>query len=209
MTSHLYQQLTVLWDYLQLQKASNHSECILVFGGNDTRVAEHAAALYHQGVAPKVIVTGGKGRLTQHWQQTEAAVFADVLRDEGVPNSAIIVENQACHTREHIPFSFLCLEEKKEKFQKFTLVHKPYFLRYIFDCFTEQWPAAYITLSLSAPPIALFDYATDDFSFDCLVGDMLSAFDGMLHDTHRDALSIPSEVNVAYQQINSLGFRLN
>ena len=49
----------VLWDYLCLDADPEPADCIFVMGGHDKGVAEHAARLYRQGVAPLVAVSGG------------------------------------------------------------------------------------------------------------------------------------------------------
>jgi uncharacterized SAM-binding protein YcdF (DUF218 family) len=56
---------------------------------------EHAVALWRQGVAPSLIVTGGRipGDTT-----TEAAVARQYAIDHGVPESAILGEDQARNT---------------------------------------------------------------------------------------------------------------
>ena len=50
---------------------------------------EHAAGLWRRGLAPLVIVTGGVGAGDT---TSEAAVGARFLREQGVPDSALIVE---------------------------------------------------------------------------------------------------------------------
>lgn len=62
MSKRLYQQIETLWDYLQLHQQPDVADLILVLGSNDVRVAEHAANLYHQGLAPYVLFSGGFGR---------------------------------------------------------------------------------------------------------------------------------------------------
>lgn len=73
-------------------------EAIVVFGaaqydGRPSPVLrarlDHAADLYRQGLAPKVVVTGGK---RPGDRVTEAAVSADYLARHGVPQPAILRE---------------------------------------------------------------------------------------------------------------------
>lgn len=54
----------------------------------------HAARLYATGALELVVVTGGVGK----HPPSEAAVMARVLREEGVPDGAIIVEAEAGST---------------------------------------------------------------------------------------------------------------
>src|SRR5690348_4363240 len=67
--------------------AASFSACVRVR-------AEHAAELYHQGLAPMIIPTGG---LTGP-EPSEAEAMAQTMVAQGVPRSAIIVEDQALDT---------------------------------------------------------------------------------------------------------------
>lgn len=70
MSKRLYQQIETLWDYLQLHQQPDVADLILVLGSNDVRVAEHAAKLYHQGLAPYVLFSGGFGRFLKGYLTT-------------------------------------------------------------------------------------------------------------------------------------------
>jgi uncharacterized SAM-binding protein YcdF (DUF218 family) len=63
--------------------------------------AHHAADLYKRGLAAHVITTGG---LTGP-APSEAAALATVLKDDGVPAAAIVLEEQARDTIQNIQFS--------------------------------------------------------------------------------------------------------
>jgi uncharacterized SAM-binding protein YcdF (DUF218 family) len=64
-----------------------------------------AARLYRQGLAPKIIVSGGT-ILSQYGgvptTSSEAAAMTEFLTDLGVPESSIISEGQAINTRDNI-----------------------------------------------------------------------------------------------------------
>lgn len=60
----------------------------------------HTARLYHAGKAPFILVSGG----TLPWSGAdlpEAEAIADILRQLGVPNSALILETRSRTTREN------------------------------------------------------------------------------------------------------------
>lgn len=63
-----------------------------------------AARLYRQGVAPKIIVSGGNilGYGGVSAASTEAAAMTQFLTDLGVPESAIVSEARAINTRDNI-----------------------------------------------------------------------------------------------------------
>ena len=49
----------LLWDYPRLGVPVAAADCLLVFGGHDLGVASRAADLYHGGIAPLIVVSGG------------------------------------------------------------------------------------------------------------------------------------------------------
>jgi uncharacterized SAM-binding protein YcdF (DUF218 family) len=84
------------------------ADVIIVLGGGTqkdgsaspatVRRAQHAAALYHKGLAPYVLCTG---TYTQQHPKTEAQACADVAEQNGVPASAIVMEERSASTEEN------------------------------------------------------------------------------------------------------------
>src|SRR5204863_6108625 len=62
------------------------------------RRTQHAAALYHQGLAPYILCTG---TYTQQHPKSEARACSEVAQREGVPASAIVLEEQSASTEEN------------------------------------------------------------------------------------------------------------
>ena len=64
-------------------------------GGRPSRTLDarvrHAARLYGEGRIGRVVVTGGVGK----HPPSEAEVMARILREEGVPEEAVLLENEA------------------------------------------------------------------------------------------------------------------
>lgn len=58
----------------------------------------HAARLYHRGLAPRIIVSGGGGS----GEMTEADAMRLFLTDLGVPREAIVIEGASLNTIENI-----------------------------------------------------------------------------------------------------------
>lgn len=80
------------------QDGARPAEAVIVLGaaqfdGRPSAVLrarlDHAADLYHRGVAPKVVVTGGK---MEGDRFTESAASANYLHTKGVPDGAILRE---------------------------------------------------------------------------------------------------------------------
>lgn len=67
----------------------------------------HAARLYKEGLAPKIIVSGGRspGLESRADIQTEAQSMAMLLNDLGIPSAALILEEEARSTRENARFT--------------------------------------------------------------------------------------------------------
>lgn len=65
------------------------ADAIVVLGGDVRRRAPHAATLYQQGVAPLVLAVGGTEDQGRH---AEARKTARVLREAGLPETAVLVE---------------------------------------------------------------------------------------------------------------------
>src|SRR5437763_4101909 len=96
------QALHTAWDYMRLVHPPRPSDVILTLGSFDPNAAIHAASLWHAGLAPMIIMSGGiahrGGLLDTGWDETEARVFAGVALRAGVPAEAILLEEQAENT---------------------------------------------------------------------------------------------------------------
>ncbi len=58
------------------------------------RRTAHAIDLWHAGVAPKIVLTGGVGR----YPKAEARVAADLVLAAGVPSQAVLLESESTTT---------------------------------------------------------------------------------------------------------------
>jgi len=54
-----------LWNYHHVHHVLEEADCIFALGSHDLRVADRAADLYLEGMAPLVIFSGGLGNLTR------------------------------------------------------------------------------------------------------------------------------------------------
>ena len=73
------------------------------FGSSVDRIW-YAAALYHQKLTDKIIVSGGNELLdTYPDSPSQAYLMRDALIKLGVPANAIILEQEALNTRQHMP----------------------------------------------------------------------------------------------------------
>ncbi|HEX8220475.1 MAG TPA: YdcF family protein [Chloroflexia bacterium] len=84
---------------------------------------QHAAGLYHQGLATHIIATGGH---TENGP-TEASVMLRVLAAAGVPESAVTLEEQAHNTIQNIGYSQEIM--RRNNWHTAILVTEPYHIK--------------------------------------------------------------------------------
>ena len=69
-----------------------------------------AAQLYLSGKVPYIIPTGGVAWDTEFGRMTEAECMTLLLKEYGVPEDAILIENQATTTRENMLYASVLME---------------------------------------------------------------------------------------------------
>ncbi|HLX67052.1 MAG TPA: YdcF family protein, partial [Puia sp.] len=105
-TAEVLVEARKLWDYHHLYHVPVPSDCILVLGSLDLRVANRGAEVYLEGLAPIIIFSGGLGKVTKAmFSESEADLFARIALDMGVPAEAIFIENKSTNTGENILFT--------------------------------------------------------------------------------------------------------
>jgi uncharacterized SAM-binding protein YcdF (DUF218 family) len=197
----------VLWDYHQLGHQPAPADGILVFGSNDLRVAAHAAELYHSGLAPWILFSGARGRMTEHWPETEAVAMARVARETGVPATCIRVEDQATHTGENIRFSRDLLAASGVTISTAIVVQKPYMERRTIAALDVQWPDA--EFLASSPRLGFLQYITPELPPELVIPAMVGDFRRILEYPalgFASAQEVPAEVLAAFQRLVAAGF---
>lgn len=113
--NHFYDALT---DFIFVEDPPVPSDLIFIPGGAFGEIALHAAKLYRQGFAPRILVSGKHSILQDSFSgpkspkaylgrsyPTECAFLCDILREQGVPREAILREEEASYTYENAIFS--------------------------------------------------------------------------------------------------------
>ena len=197
-----------LWDYHLMHHELTKADCILALGSHDLRVAERAADLYIQGLAPLVIMSGGLGNFTQGmWTEKEADKFAAIAIKMGVPANAILIENKSSNTGENISFTKRLLDEKGIDPKRFIVVQKPYMERRSFATFKKHWPEK--ELIVTSPQISFENYPNNEIPLgrviNIMVGDLqrIKLYPAMGFQVYQE---IPDSVWQAFNQLVDLGF---
>ena len=197
-----------LWSYHHLYHVLKKSDCILVLGSHDLRVAERGAELYLKGWAPILIFSGGLGNLTKNiWSEPEADKFAAMAMNLGVPAQAILIENRSANTGENILFTQQLLKEKNLDPQSFIVLQKPYMERRSYATFKKHWPDK--ELIVTSPQISFEEYATREIPLEkvinIMIGDLqrIKIYPGKGFQVFQE---IPEDIWQAYERLIELGF---
>ncbi|KAJ6443184.1 cyclopropane-fatty-acyl-phospholipid synthase [Purpureocillium lavendulum] len=134
----------LIFQYHQLGHEPQASDVIFCLCSLDLRVAERAAQLWLDGLAPWLVFSGASGKLTRglFGGLPEAEAFAAVARRMGVPGERIVVEPRATNTGENVRFTHALLRERGIRADSLVLVQKPYMERRTWATFRRQWPGA-------------------------------------------------------------------
>lgn len=152
--------LQVIWDYLGLHQTPEAADVIVGFGNFNDNIARRAAELYLQGLAPKILFTGGLGRNTVGLlPESEAARFARVAMECGVPERDIIREDRSTNTAENILFTKRLLEERNIPHDRILGVHQPFMERRITAAVGVNWPE--LDFSVTSPQVTIEQYLED------------------------------------------------
>jgi uncharacterized SAM-binding protein YcdF (DUF218 family) len=208
MTDEVLTLAKKVWNYHLMHHTLVKSECILVLGSHDTRVAERAAELYLQGYAPVVVMSGGLGRLTKEsFTQSEASLFAKIAMEQGVPKEAILIEDQSTNTGENVIFSRKLLEKNGRRPSSIILVQKPYMERRSFATFKKIWPEP--AVCVTSPQISFEDYPTPSLPIERVINIMVGDLQRIKLYAEKGfqiPQSIPDDVWKTFEKLVGLGF---
>lgn len=208
-SSHEWRLAQSLWDYLKLGLEVRPAEWILVFGSHDLSVAHRAADLYHEHVAPQILVSGGTRTVSEGaGYDTEAEALRDILIARDVPKEAIAVEMLANNTSENFWFTAELLRDRGVEAQRFLVVLKPYAERRVIATARRRWPDKEVRVT--SEPATFEDYCSGMIPtskiFSMLVGEILRldsyARSGLIEPDEET----PTELLAAARELESAGY---
>lgn len=202
----------VLWEYLCLDADPEPADCILVMGGHDKGVAEHAASLYRRGVAPIVAVSGGvvnpPSMLEQGREQaSEAEELAAVLVAGGVPPELALLERRATNSGENFRFTDELFAEHALRIRSAVIVTKPYCERRAIATARKNWPARVTTIG--AHRRSFFDYLKARIPLERVLSMMVGEVDRLRTYGERNFIApvtVPAAVLTATEVLRRQGF---
>ncbi|NIK78866.1 uncharacterized SAM-binding protein YcdF (DUF218 family) [Paenibacillus castaneae] len=113
-------------DFMFFETEMEPADVILIPGGSHPQLMEKAANLYHQGMAPVILPSGGS---TLHVETTEWEFLRNVGVQLGIPNDAILKEDTAANTFQNSSLSLKALKNAGIYPKKVILVCKNYHAR--------------------------------------------------------------------------------
>lgn len=204
--------LQVIWDYLGMHQTPGKADVIVGFGNFNTDIARRAAELYHQGLAPIILFTGGLGRNTEGLlPEPEAVRFAKVAVECGVPECDIILEERSTNTKENIVFTRQKLTELGIPHDHILGVHQPFMERRITAAMGIYWPE--LTFTVTSPQVTIPEYLenagrqgiTENAAVSVIVGDF-QRMDLYAKLGYQLPQHIPEEAWAAFHQLVALGY---
>jgi uncharacterized SAM-binding protein YcdF (DUF218 family) len=202
----------VLWDYHHVNHTLAPADAVMVLCSHDTRVAERGAELYHQGLAPLLIFSGGLGSITRQLMTApEAEVFADAAARAGVPRERMLIESRSTNTGENVAFTRQLLAERGLDLRRFILVQKPYMERRTFATFKKVWPEP--DVMVTSPQVTMDEYLREYSNESLTAADVISIMAGDLQRIRVYAergfqipQDIPDDVWRAFEELVAAGF---
>ena len=204
--------LQVIWDYLCLHQEPCKADCIVGFGNFNTDIARRAAELYHQGLAPKILFTGGLGRNTEGMlPEPEAVRFAKVAMECGVPAEDILMEDRSANTKENIEFTRQLLKNAGIPTNHILGVHQPFMERRIAAAMGVYWPE--VQFSVTSPLVTIPEYLarareqgiSENASVSVIVGDF-QRMDLYARKGYQLPQHIPEEAWKAFRDLVNMGY---
>jgi len=198
-----------LWEYHRLRHEPRRCDAAVALGCHDLSVAAHAAALYHRGLFPTVVFTGGNSRETfRAFPRGEGVHYRERALELGVPEEAILVEPKAANTGENIILSRDVLATAGISVKSLMLVSMPYMERRAYATTRKVWPE--VEPVCSSIPLSLVEYARarrhGTELIDMMVGDLQRVIE---YPGHGFAIpqEIPTFVYAAYRRLVAAGFQ--
>ncbi len=135
-----YQGIT---DFIFMEDKPEKADLILITGGNYPEAAREAARLYQEGYAPRILPSGRYSIVDGSFageQETEWEYLRDILCENGVPEEAIMKEDQATFTYENAIFSRQVVNDAGLQVKKAILCCQAWHSRRAYMYYQQQFP---------------------------------------------------------------------
>ncbi|EOP54379.1 MULTISPECIES: YdcF family protein [Bacillus] len=124
-------------NFIFVETEISPADVILIPGANHPQLMEKATSLYKQGLAPYILPSGG---YKPHVGTTEWDFLRNIGIANGVPEEAILKEDQAQHTLENARLSLEVLQNTGIEPKKVIIVCKAGHSRRALLCYQAEFP---------------------------------------------------------------------
>ncbi|MPY33888.1 YdcF family protein [Streptomyces adustus] len=207
-TDEQFYDATLIWNYHQMGHEQRPCSAAIGLGSHDLGVATASADLYHAGLFPVVVFSGGNSPTTRaRFPRGEAVHYREHALGLGVPDEAILLEQSAANTGQNITHSRDVLAAAGVEVETLLLISKPYMERRSYATCRKLWPE--VDVVCASEPLELDDYiksiGDEKLVIDMLVGDLQRVIEypklGFAVEQH-----VPEDVHDAYQRLLGAGF---
>ncbi|MFD4140252.1 YdcF family protein [Streptomyces sp. NPDC058572] len=198
----------LLWDYHRMHHDPRPCSVAVGLGSHDLGVADVAAELYHQDVAPVIVFTGSTSPTTRaRMPRGEAVHYRERALQLGVPDSAVLLEPRATNTGENIEFAKALLAEAGVKVSSVLLVSKPYEERRSYAMMRKLWDE--VEVVCASTPMGLEEYADSIGDAHMVIDMIVGALQRVLVFPVKGLAieqDVPDAVAAAYERLCAEGF---
>ncbi|MEU0532966.1 YdcF family protein [Amycolatopsis tolypomycina] len=197
-----------LWNFHRIDDPLRPVDVAIGLGSHDPSVAVYAADLYHERLFPLIAFTGANAPTTvERFPRGEAVHYREIAMDNGVPDSAILVEPKATNTAENFEFTRDLLRRHGVNVTSALILSRPYQQRRAYTTAKKLWPEVDFLCSAIQQPLAEYVESIADPKrvIDMLVGDTQRL---TIYAEAGYAISqeIPADVEAAYNRLISAGY---
>lgn len=152
-------EIKKITDYIFLKSDPQKANLALVFGTRHQEAINKVFELYHDGLVPKILVSGGINRVTG---ENEAKEMSNKLIQLGVKEGDIILENKSTNSLENVLFSKQVIGENIgfNKVKKIIAVVKHYHSRRALMTLKKHFPK---TVELIPITYEIYGFTTDNW----------------------------------------------
>lgn len=135
--SETIDRAALLWSYMASFRSAAPCDAVVVCCSYDLRVCDFACDLVNSGLSRRLVLSGKTGNWTRHlWRSSEAFVFKERALENGVPESAVLLEDRSTNFGENVAFTRALLPGSKA----ITFVTKPAAVLRVKLTADRQWP---------------------------------------------------------------------
>lgn len=197
-----------VWDYHHVNHQLVPADLIWALGSHDLRVADRVAELWHQGLAPRIVMSGGLGNFTDGvFDRSEAELFADRALALGVPEHALLLEPRSSNCGENVLFTQALLAEHGLTVSTAIAVQKPYMERRTWATIRQQWPA--LKVQVTSPQISWEAYPMEGIPREKVIHIMVGDLQRLMKYPEMGFMipqEIPEDVEQAFRTLIDAGY---